>query len=272
MRRAEPSRAKSDSAHGAAEGASRVRPRLRERRDGRRTRPARPRGSRGRSLAGFLRDGSPQGAESWTDGPRPLSGHARLHASAPVDLVLAEFASLNNLADRRDLPRVLEVGRARAGRQMAGFCSTSTRRCRCGRSTGRPTTGRGRRRSGSCSAEASRQTGGGRDSTSIGLCPREVEALWRHVRESSGTSAGPTRRSGGHCGSRASTACGTSTESRCARGCRTSGAGRMRTLGRNGQSSRLADGAEGYDVVHQTTSTSVAGVSAVRTSKGRPKA
>ena len=39
----------------------------------------------------------------------------------PVDLVLAEFASLNNLADRRDLPRVLDAV-ARALADGGWFC------------------------------------------------------------------------------------------------------------------------------------------------------
>ena len=49
-------------------------------------------------------------------GQRRLPGMRDFTLPRPMDLVLAEFASLNNLADRRDLPRVLEaVARALAG-------------------------------------------------------------------------------------------------------------------------------------------------------------
>ena len=144
----------------------------------------------------------------------------------PVDLVLAEFASLNNLADRRDLARVLEsVARALAADGWFLFDVNTPLSLRT--QYAQTITGMRTRRSSSCSAEASRRTAGGQGSTSIGSCPRDASGATCAKRY--GTSAGPTPRSVGHCESRASIAYGGSTESTCARGCRTRSAGRMPT-------------------------------------------
>ena len=74
----------------------------------------------------FARAHAGRSSESWCT----AMTCATFTVPRPVDLMLAEFASLNNLADRRDLSRVFEEQYGVRYETAAGFALTSTHRCR----------------------------------------------------------------------------------------------------------------------------------------------
>ena len=122
----------------------------------------------------------------------------------PVDLVLAEFASLNNLADRRDLPRVLDaVARALADGGWFCFDVNTARSLR----VDYPQTFWVEDSRFKLVQHGSLEADGRRARLDFEwLVP--AGRLWRHVRETLWTSAGPTRKSGKACERPVSISCG----------------------------------------------------------------
>lgn len=110
----------------------------------------------------------------------------------PVDLVLAEFASLNNLADRRDLPRVFNTV-ARALRDGGWFCFDVNTPLAL-RTQYPQTYWIEDKGSSWCSTEVSRRTGSARGLTSNGSYRQDACGVTCERRF--GTSAGLTPRFG----------------------------------------------------------------------------